>query len=274
MMVDDSETANATDSNENSANENSADENSANENSEDEFDASELSLDDLGAAYARVAAEHDPEAFAPAVEESDGEATDADEASDDERASESDDAPEAEVVTPEAIIEAALFVGHPDSKSFSEQRLASLMRDVSPEEVIEVIDQLNKSYRESDQAFRIIRDEHGYKLTIAPEIENVRRSFLGKVREARLSQMAIEVLALVAYQPGIGAQKVEDQRGRESGSLLNQLVRRQLLRMERIKPEGGGRAVPHYYPTERFLVLFGLESLDDLPHVEEGLREA
>jgi segregation and condensation protein B len=54
---------------------------------------------------------------------------------------------------------------------------------------------------------------------------------------------------------------------------LNQLVRRQLLRIERVKPEEGGRAIPHYYPTERFLVLFGLESLDDLPHVEEGLRE-
>jgi segregation and condensation protein B len=85
--------------------------------------------------------------------------------------------------------------------------------------------------------------------------------------------MAIEVLALVAYQPGITAQKVQDQRGRESGSLLSQLVRRQLLRFERKKPADGGRAIPHYYPSERFLVLFGLESIEDLPHVEESLRE-
>jgi segregation and condensation protein B len=232
----------------------------------DEID--EVSLDDLGAAYARVAAEHDPEAFAaadsvvddPSVSESGEQSGDQDE-------------PPDEVVTPEAIIEAALFVGHPENKSLTEQRLASLMRDFSPQEVVQVIDQLNQSYRDADQALRIVRDDHGYRLSIAPEVENVRRSFLGKVREARLSQMAIEVLALVAYQPGITAQKVQDQRGRESGSLLNQLVRRQLLRMERIKPEQGGRAVPHYYPTERFLVLFGLESIDDLPHVEEGLRE-
>ena len=77
----------------------------------------------------------------------------------------------------------------------------------------------------------------------------------------------------MAYQPGITAQKVQDQRGRESGPLLNQLVRRQLLRMERIKPPEGGRAIPHYHPTERFLFLFGLETLEDLPQVDEAVRE-
>src|SRR6056297_997085 len=230
----------------------------------------ELSLDDLGAAYARAAAEHDPEAFAavpPAVEETDPPPGASFDQSD--PAGLDDDT----VVTPEAIVEAALFVGHPDGKSTSPQRLASLMRDVTPEEVMTIIDHLNDSYRQADQALRIVNDEQGYRMTIAPEVENVRRAFVGKVREAKLSQTAIEVLALVAYQPGITLQKVQDQRGRESGSLLNQLVRRQLLRMERVKPEEGGRPVPHYYPTERFLYLFGLESLDDLPQVEEGLRE-
>jgi segregation and condensation protein B len=225
----------------------------------------------LGAAYARATAEHDPEAFASreaADSDADG---DADEAESLHIA----DPPPAEDawVTPEAIIEAALFVGHPDNKAFSEQRLASLMRDVSPDEVVALIEQLNQSYREANQALRIIRDDLGYRMTIAPEVESLRRSFLGKVREARLTQMAIEVLALVAYQPGVTGQKVQDQRGRESASLLNQLVRRQLLRMERVKPQDGGRAVPVYYTTERFLYLFGLESLEDLPQVEEGLRE-
>jgi segregation and condensation protein B len=230
----------------------------------------ELSLDDLGAAYARVAAEHDPEAFAPVAQDDESDAESAAE-SEDQAIHDIDE--QEDVVTPEAIIEAALFVGHPNNKSMTEQRLASLMRDVSPEEVVALVDQLNESYREAEQAIRIVRDDHGYRMAIAPAVENVRRSFLGKVREARLSQMAIEVLALVAYQPGVTAQKVQDQRGRESGPLLNQLVRRQLLRMERVKPDDGGRAIPHYYPTERFLFLFGLESLDDLPHVEEGLRE-
>ncbi len=236
-----------------------------------DFEDEELSLDDLGAAYAKAAAEHDPDAFAPDPEENE-EADEEAVASDDE-AAEEEEADEDELVTPEAIIEGALFVGHPDNQALTEQRLASLIRDFTPEETIECIERLNESYREADQGIRIVSDEHGYRMAIAPEVEGVRRSFLGKVREARLSQSCIEVLSLVAYQPGINAQKVQDQRGRESGSLLNQLVRRQLLRIERVKPEKGGRAVPHYYPTERFLVLFGIESLDELPQVEEGLRE-
>ncbi len=162
-------------------------------------------MDDLGAAYARAAAEHDPEAFATAPSDGEPSVEENDEA-DPSEVVVGDEAAE-DVVTPEAIIEAALFVGHPQNKSLTEQRLASLMRGVSPEEVIQLIDQLNQSYREADQAFRIVHDDHGYRMTIAAEVENIRRSFLGKVREARLSQSAIEVLALVAYQPGVTAQK-------------------------------------------------------------------
>ena len=113
----------------------------------DEFaeDLDGLSMDDLGAAYARVAAEHDPEAFAQpeeAVPEDETSETD----TVDEAQEESDE--DEALVTPEAIVEAALFVGHPENKRFTEQRLASLMRDVSPEEVVLLIDQLNESYKE------------------------------------------------------------------------------------------------------------------------------
>ena len=234
----------------------------------------EFSLDNLGEAYAKAAAEHDPDSYGH-LSEQDSELDGDDEQVDDgEPALETESDEEHEVATPEAIVEAALFVGHPENKSFSEQRLASLMRDVSPDEVIEIIDQLNDSYRSAGQALRIVKDDRGYRMTIAPAVEGVRRSFLGKVREARLSQSAIEVLALVAYQPGITSQTVQDQRGRESGSLLTQLVRRQLLEMRREKPADGGRSIPHYYPTERFLTLFGLESLDELPQVEEHLHGA
>lgn len=231
----------------------------------------ELSLDDLGAAYARVAAEHDPETFAaPTSEDPD---TEPQNQADSEPDSEIVIGEDEQVVTPEAIIEGALFVGHPENKSLSEQRIASLMRDVTPEEVEEIIERLNESYQAADQALRIIRDERGYRMTIAPEVEDVRRSFLGKVREAKLSQPAIDVLSLVAYQPGITSQTVQDQRGQDSGSILNQLVRRQLIQLKRQVPESGGRKIPHYYITERFLQVFGLSNIEDLPQVEESFRD-
>ena len=238
---------------------------------ENDDEEPELSLDDLGAAYARVAAEHDPESFSVPEQESAEEEVLGEEYVDavDVGGVEQDD----QAATPEAIIEGALFVGHPDNKPLSEQRIASLMRDVTPQEVEEMIEQLNASYTAADQALRIVRDERGYRMTIAPEVEDIRRSFLGKVREARLSQPAIDVLALVAYQPGITSQVVQDQRGQDSGAILNQLVRRQLIKLERRAPKSGGKKVPHYYITERFLQLFGLESIEDLPQVEESFRD-
>jgi len=236
-------------------------------------DEEELSLEDLGAAYARAAALHDPNAFAqpetspdeaPSEDGSDAEATvelldPADEEASDGR------------VTPLAIVEAVLFVGHPRNEPITLERIASLMRDFTPAEVGDLIDELNESYKAHDQAFRVVPHEHGFKMTIAPDVESIRRSFLGKVREARLSQAMVEVLSLVAYQPGISIQKVQDQRGRESAPLLNQLVRRRLLELKRETAEETGKPTNCYYPTERFLALFGLESLLDLPQVEEGL---
>lgn len=237
------------------------------ENIDDEDGVESISLDDLGAAYARAAAAHDPESFAePSTDE-----PESDEATEEDAAAEEvPPTTESEQVHPAGIIEAALFIGHPENECFTAKKLAGLMRDVSADEVVALIKDLNQTYKDAEQAFRIVEQDEGFRLTIAPQVEEIRSSFLGKVREARLTQSAIEVLALVAYQPGITAQTVQDQRGRDCGALLNQLVRRRLLEIERKPAEKSGKRVAHYSPTERFLALFHLESLEDLPMVDEG----
>jgi segregation and condensation protein B len=169
---------------------------------------------------------------------------------------------------PLAIIEAALFIGNPENRGIAETELATLMRDVSVEDVSRYVDALNRSYQTNGQALRIHRDEDGLRMGLSPEMEIVRRAFYGKIRESRLSQAAIEVLSLVAYQPGITAEKVQDQRGKESASLLGQLVRRRLLEQRRLPIPDSKRTSAAYFPTERFVQIFQLESLDDLPHVE------
>lgn len=203
-----------------------------------------------------------------------------------------------ETATPEAIIEAALFVGQPNGDSVSATRLASIMRDMTPEEVTEIIERLNAGYRELRQGIRIAQDDAGFQMIVAPEAESMRQVFTGKVRETKLNQSSIEVLSLVAYQPGITAQQCTDLRGRDSGSLLNQMVRRRLIETKRepeqrdppernspqqntaeqntaegdAKPDrkkAKPKMVSRYYPAERLLVLLGLESLEDLPQVEE-----
>jgi segregation and condensation protein B len=179
------------------------------------------------------------------------------------------DAPEAAaavVVSPRSILEAMLFVGSPDNAPLSAERAASVMRGVEAAEIHELVEQLNRDYDAAGAPYTIRSDGPGYRLTLRPRFERLRDKFYGRVRQVRLSQAAIEVLAIVAYNEPLTSEEVSRLRGAPSGGVLSQLVRRQLVRIER--SEGEPQA-PKHYTTQRFLSLFGLESRADLPQAKE-----
>lgn len=239
---------------------------------EPEDDEETFSLDDLGAAYARAMAESGLLPEPQDLPELDpGEA---DHAGTGEglgiAAIDPADASEEHplAISPAAIVEAALFVGHPENLPLTAAQVAATMRGVSADEVEEIVDELNRVYERDGHAFRIQRREGGLWFGLAEEMRSVRNAFYGRVRETRLTQAAIDVLALVAYQPGVTAKKLSDQRGKDCSAVVNQMVRRELLEIRRQGQEGG-KPVPALYPTTRLLNLLGLRDLDDLPHVDE-----
>ena len=172
-------------------------------------------------------------------------------------------------VSPQTILEAMLFVGNRDNTPLASCRVAELMRGVEADEIPQLVDALNRRYAANGCPYHIVTRGSGYRLILHNEFHRVGKRFLSRVREARLSQAAIDVLAIVAYQQPLTSEQVSSLRGRPSGHLLTQLLRRQLLRIRR--PEQNPRTV-HYYTTDRFLGLFGLASLDDLPQSEELRR--
>lgn len=172
-------------------------------------------------------------------------------------------------VTPLSILEAVLLIGRPDSGSITATEIAALMRGVSESEVESWVDQLNADYIANHRALRIAKVEGGFRMQLAQDLENIRQSFLGPSRPVKLSQAAIDCMSLVSYQPGISRELLDEQLGKSSGAILNQLVRRQLLEIRRAKDPIEKKIVARYYPTQRLLDLVGLESLDDLPTAEE-----
>jgi segregation and condensation protein B len=74
------------------------------------------------------------------------------------------------------------------------------------------------------------------------------------------------LLAIVAYHQPIALDQIDRLRGRSSGALLNQLVRRRLLTVQWTNDRPRRRV---YRTSDRFLDLFHLQSLDDLPHQDE-----
>lgn len=170
-------------------------------------------------------------------------------------------------IAPRSIVEAALFVGHPENKPLTPELLASVMRGVHPGEIEWIVEELNRSYELEGAAFRIAMISGGYQMELSSALESLRERFYGKVKEAKLTQVAVDILALVGYQPGIERKELFDQIGKAAGGAVSQLVRRNLLELRR-EGKGKGRQ-ERYYPTSRFLAIFQIESLEDLPRVDE-----
>ena len=172
-------------------------------------------------------------------------------------------------LTPSTILEAMLFVGAPGNVPLTSQQVARLMRGVRPTEIDAMIRQLNATYAARNCPYEIAAEGPGYRMRLRDEHARLRDRFYGKSRQATLSQAAIEVLAIVAYNESLTAQEISSLRGTHCGPILSQLVRRQLLCLSRPSERG---APGRYRTTDRFLQLFSLESLDDLPRSPDADR--
>lgn len=138
----------------------------------------------------------------------------------------------------------------------------------------QLLDALREEYDRDGRGFEVCEVAGGYQLRTRPELaEHVQR--LEHERPARLSRAALETLAVVAYRQPATRAEVEHVRGVDCGPVLRSLLERHLVRL------AGHREVPGrpmlYATTRRFLELFGLARLEDLPSlrdVEELARAA
>ena len=231
-----------------------------------------LSLDELSQAYASLLDQgEDPYTEAPDPEPALGAAEpDLDEGEPEDP--DQDQLPEPDhdavcPITPRSILEAMLFVGHPNNEPLTSDKVASYMRGVRAQEIDGLVVALNRAYDEEGCPYKIESVGAGYRLVLREELSSLRDKFFGRIRAAKLSQAAIDILAVVAYKQPVTREAIDALRGKPAGALLTQLVRRELLRIERAhdKPR-----VPHYCTTDRFLQLFGLETLQDLPKSPDG----
>lgn len=173
-------------------------------------------------------------------------------------------------LTPQSILEAILFVGHPENEPISADSIVRLLRGVEPDELPDLVAELNSSY--ADRMFPVVvaTTPQGFRLELREEFEAVRQRFYGRVRKAKLSQLAVDVLAVVAYNQPVTRERLDqllNQNGPQSSRILNQLVRRELIALRIVD---GPPKKREYVTTDRFLQLFDLEDLADLPRSEEA----
>ena len=164
--------------------------------------------------------------------------------------------------SPEQLVEAMLFVGgHP----LTEAVACRAVRGLTADGFREAIDALNRRYRKQHRPYTIQPRDDGFALAVLPAYRGLRERLFGGPREARLSQPALDVLAVVAYRQPVGKAEIDAVRGTDSGGVLRQLVRLGLVAVQH-RAEAGTREV-RYGTTPRFLQVFGLTSLDELPRL-------
>lgn len=158
------------------------------------------------------------------------------------------------------IIEAMLFLGGPP---LTEARAAEAVRGLSPGQLPLLVEELNRAYRSQGRPYHVLSHDGGFRMALRPRFQPVHDRIFGTVREARLSPAAVDVLALVAYRQPVTRAEIDSLRGSDSAKLVHLLVRHGLVAVTR--RDAGETADVAYVTTARFLDMFGLSGLDDLP---------
>lgn len=167
-----------------------------------------------------------------------------------------------------ARLEAVLFVAE---GALSVRKLVQAATLADAAEGRQLLDELNALYDEGGSPFRIERVATGYQLLTRPPYSPWLDKLHERQNELKLSPPAMETLTIVAYQQPITRADIEAVRGVQCAEMLKQLMERGLVR---ICGEDDSLGRPYLYDTtKKFLELFGLKSLDDLPMAETLRRK-
>ncbi|MDD5729300.1 MAG: SMC-Scp complex subunit ScpB [Victivallales bacterium] len=167
-------------------------------------------------------------------------------------------------VTIESVIEAILFA---TDEPLSETRIITILEAGSPARVREAIDVLNEKYENTGLAFRIEKIAGGYQMMTQPQFNYWLKKLVRERTDNKLTPAALETLAIIAYKQTVIRADVEAIRGVASGEMIRSLMFKGLVKIAG-RAEVLGRPIL-YGTTKKFLEVFGLASLKDLPKVEE-----
>lgn len=162
-----------------------------------------------------------------------------------------------------ARVEAALFLAREPLNTRKIGQLAGLADGTAARTAVR---QLNRFYDEGGSPFRAEEVAGGFQLLTRAMFGPWLRRLLHTGIETRLSAPALETLAVVAYRQPVLRAEIEAIRGVQSGDILRQLMDRELVRIVS-RADDLGRPLL-YGTTKRFLQIFGLRHLDELPHAE------
>ena len=159
------------------------------------------------------------------------------------------------------IIEAILFCAGRIVKI----KELELVLEINEKDIIELINDMNKEYKDISRGIEIIRIDDGYQMCTKKEYYEYINPIIDKRNKPKLSQAALEALAIIAYNPKITRAEIEAIRGVSSDAVIYKLLEYNLIE-EAGKVDILGKPMS-YKTTDEFLRMFGYSSLQDLPEL-------
>jgi segregation and condensation protein B len=167
-----------------------------------------------------------------------------------------------------ALIEAILYLESDPLNEDNLSRISGLSRDA----VKKALENLSERYKAADSGLELARIGGGVLISPKKEYWDNLKERYGKKNEARLSRTAMETLAIIAYSQPITRMEVERIRGvTNADAVFHLLKERNLIQKAGTKDVPGSPV--QYRTTKDFLKLFRLNSIDDLPKLEESEAE-
>jgi segregation and condensation protein B len=177
-----------------------------------------------------------------------------------------------------AVIEALIFASD-DPITPAEITTAIMSIDgsdteITADDIEATVDELNASYDQHGNAFTILKIAHGYVHATKPDQAKYVGYLSSEKSKRRLSQAALETLAIIAYKQPLTKPELEMIRGVNSDYTLNTLLEKNLVTIQG-RAETVGRPLL-YITTDEFLKYFGLRTISDLPkprEIEEIMKD-
>ncbi|HCD70447.1 MAG TPA: SMC-Scp complex subunit ScpB [Ruminococcaceae bacterium] len=161
-----------------------------------------------------------------------------------------------------AAVEAVLFAS---GEPIELEKLAAAC-EMDKDETQRIIERLNDRYNEQECAFEIGKFGTSYQMMTRARFARYIKAAAETRRQAPLTQAALEVLAIVAYNQPVTRGFIDQVRGVDSGGVVKSLTERNLLEEHGRLNDVPGRPIA-YRTTENFLRCFGLSGLDGLPPI-------
>lgn len=166
-------------------------------------------------------------------------------------------------IEPIRVVESVLFAS---DSPLPAAKIANIVGVGDARDMKKHIASLNEQYAAHGLSFRIEEIAGGYQMLTLPEYNTWLTKLLRAREETKLSQAAMETLAIVAYKQPATRADIEAIRGVAAGDMLNRLREINLVKIVG-RAEDLGRPLL-YGTTKHFLEVFGLGTLEDLPQVE------